>query len=108
MRLQALAPETGIHDAVDEELDASGMPAGWLACPKMGKPVWRFIPMKVPLGAAFNSRIADPKDRFSIEDAVDMAKGLLRGATMQVTGADGQLTTIPAECNTPSSDARDR
>lgn len=99
MRVQALAPETAIHDAVDEELDASGMPAGWLACPKMGKPVWRFIPMKVPLGAAFNGLITDPRDRFSVEDAVDMVKEMLRGATMQVAGADGQLTNIPAECN---------
>ncbi len=97
----AIAPETGIHDALDEELDATGMPAGWVACPRMSeKPVWRFIPMKVPLGAAFDKLLPDlEKDRFSVEDAINMAKARIKD--IQVPGVDGQgqPTSISATCS---------
>jgi mRNA-capping enzyme len=98
---QALLPETGIHDAVDEELDASGMPAGWVACPKMSsKPIWRFIPMKVPLGAAFNSLLPDIEtDRFNVEDAISMAKSMLANVRIPVMGDNGQQAAIPATCS---------
>lgn len=97
--MQALAPETGIHDAVDEELDASGMPAGWLSCPKMGDPLWRFIPMKVPLGAAFNPLIPDPKDRFNVEDAIDMVKKKLENIRVPMMDQNGEQTAVPAQCS---------
>jgi mRNA-capping enzyme len=92
-----------IHDLADEELDASGMPTGWVSCPKMATaPVWRFIPMKVPLGAAFNNLIPDPKDRFTVEDAIGMAKGLLANVKVPVVemSPDGRPVQIlkDAEC----------
>ena len=97
-----VAPETGIHDAVDEELDATGMPAGWLACPKMSSsPVFRFIPMKVPLGAAFDKLLPDlSKDRFNVEDAINMAKDVIKDVTVPgVDPATGQPVAMPATCS---------
>ena len=97
----AIAPETGIHDALDEELDATGMPAGWVACPRMSeKPVWRFIPMKVPLGAAFDKLLPDlEKDRFSVEDAINMAKARIKDIRVPGVDGQGQPTSISATCS---------
>ncbi|EFN54818.1 hypothetical protein CHLNCDRAFT_24090 [Chlorella variabilis] len=50
-----------------------GIPRGWRECPAMGRPIERFIPMKVPLGARFDSHIA-PEHRFTIDDAVAQAR----------------------------------
>lgn len=97
--LQALVPEAGIHDAVDEELDSSGMPAGWIACPKMGKPIWRFIPMKVPLGAAFNSLIPNPEDRFNVEDAIQEARRILQDVKIPMVDQNGVQVQVPAQCS---------
>ena len=62
------------HDqAADDEVDDMGIPRGWRECPAMGRPIERFIPMKVPLGARFDSHIA-PEHRFTIDDAVAQAR----------------------------------
>lgn len=75
--MQALAPGTAVHDKVDEELDISGIPVGWRQCPRLGTPIWRLIPMKVPLDSKFNDHIAQ-EDRFSVKDAHRMVTDMLQ------------------------------
>ena len=73
---QALVQESALHDAADEELDRSGIPVGWAECPSMGQPIFRFIPMKVPLAPRFDDSI--PKgSQFSVEDAIREANALV-------------------------------
>ena len=77
------------------------MPVGWRRCPKMGLPVWRLIPMKVPLGPAFDRFIPDPAERFTVEDAVEMTKVLLAGREVRVPdpAAEGGSRGVPAQCS---------
>lgn len=49
----------------------------------MGRPIERFIPMKVPLGARFDSHIA-PEHRFTIDDAVAQARKVVGAMTLDV------------------------
>lgn len=55
--------------------------------------------MKVPLGAAFNSRIPDPKDRFTVEDAIDMAAKKLEHVKVPMMDQNGRETAVPAQCS---------
>jgi hypothetical protein len=80
---QALAAETGLHDQADEEIDRLGIPVGWRECPMMGRPIFRFIPMKVPLGAHFD-KVLVPKDRFTVDDAINMAQAKVNGIVIDV------------------------
>jgi mRNA-capping enzyme len=68
----------------------------------MGKPIFRFIPMKVPLGPSFNSAV-DPHDRFTVQDAKRMAKAKLQGIVFdepvvnKETGEPtGEVIKVPA------------
>ena len=105
---EAAAAAAGEHD---DELDTSGVPLGWRECPPMGRPIERFIPMKVPLSARFEPFIPE-EQRFTIDQAVHMAKQLVAGRTYEVmvmppegaVGPDGQplppepqLQAIPME-----------
>ena len=74
--------EASLHDAADEEIDTMGIPVGWRECPAMGKPIFRFIPMKVPLGPHFD-KIAE-NDRFTVQDAMLMAKSMLKDVYVDV------------------------
>ena len=85
-RPQALVPETALHDVLDEELDTSGIPVGWRQCPRMGAPVWRLIPMKVPLDSKFDRHVA-PEDRFTVDQAKAMADAMLAGLPPPPEGA---------------------
>ncbi|PSC72146.1 mRNA-capping enzyme isoform X1 [Micractinium conductrix] len=72
----------GGHEELDEELDDAGIPTGWRECPAMGRPIDRFIPMKVPLGARFDPFI-EPRHRFTINDAVAAAAQAVHGITYE-------------------------
>ncbi|QDZ24112.1 mRNA-capping enzyme [Chloropicon primus] len=45
-----------------KEEDLSFVPKGWFDCPPCGEPIGLFIPSKVPLSAAYNSRL--PADKW--------------------------------------------
>lgn len=101
---QALVPEAGLHDAQDEELDTLGMPVGWRSCPALGRPIWRFIPSKVPLGPHFNSAIPE-SDRYTVQDAVKAVENILKGVEVDVLVGppsqqhpQGQREKKPAVC----------
>jgi hypothetical protein len=70
----------------------------------MGRPIFRFIPMKVPLGARFNPVLL-PKDRFTVEDAMRMAQETVNGITFDVPGppnpgeSEPQVDKVPATVN---------
>ncbi len=77
---------------------------GWRECPKMGRPIFRFIPMKVPLGAQFDG-VLDPKDRFPIDEAITMAQAKVAGITFDLPappekeGEEPKIETRPARVN---------
>lgn len=54
--------------------------------------------MKVPLGAAFNPLIPDLKDRFNVEDAIEMVKKKLENIQVPMVDQNGQQSLIPAQC----------
>lgn len=60
-----------------------GIPVGWRECPKMGRPIFRFIPMKVPLGPQFDL-VLEEKDRFTIDDAMKMAQAKVNGIEIDI------------------------
>ena len=65
----------------------------------MGAPVDRFLPMKVPLGARYDSHIT-PEQRFSVDAALAAAAERVRGLAFDVAAPDeeGQVRrmTLPA------------
>ena len=62
----------------------------------MGAPVWRLIPMKVPLDAKFDRHIEEG-DRFSVDDAKKMVDEMLAQVPPLPPMADGGPST-PATC----------
>lgn len=72
----AAEEERPAEDKQDDELDDFGIPRGWRECPCVGRPVDRFVPLKVPLGARFDAHIA-PEQRFSIDAALEAAHAAL-------------------------------
>lgn len=80
------------------------MPVGWRSCPALGRPIWRFIPSKVPLGPHFNSVVPE-SDRYTVQDAVVAVENILKGVEIDVlTGPPtqehphGQREKKPAVC----------
>ena len=71
----------------DDELDDMGVPRGWRECPPMGRPIERFLPMKVPLGAHFD-RVIAPEHRFHIDAALEAAHAALAGLTYPLPQLD--------------------
>lgn len=71
----------------DDELDDMGVPRGWRECPPMGRPIERFLPMKVPLGAHFD-RVIAPEHRFHVDAALEAAHAALAGLTYPLPQLD--------------------
>ena len=67
----------------------------------MGNPIFRFIPMKVPLAPRFDT-IVKPEDRFTVEDAMKMAKEKIAGITMKLPGPDDEKTGAPTTVDVPA------
>ncbi|KAL4857277.1 mRNA-capping enzyme [Chlorella vulgaris] len=91
----AAAPEPA-----DDELDDMGIPRGWRECPAMGRPIERFIPMKVPLGARFDNFIA-PEHRFNIESAVELVKQRVAGLFMEQLAPPAEDAPLGPNCEPP-------
>lgn len=67
----------------------------------MGRPIFRFIPMKVPLGAHFE-KVVLAKDRFTADDAMIMAKAKVNGISFDVPGPLKDGETEPQVENRPA------
>ncbi|GAB4819049.1 hypothetical protein N2152v2_006095 [Parachlorella kessleri] len=66
----------------DDELDQMGIPKGWRECPRIGKPIERFVPIKVPLGARYD-KVIEPGDRFTPRQAKELADAAVQGLKFQ-------------------------